>query len=320
MTDLQLGLLLLGVAAVVGVLAYNRWQERSARRQAEAAFRAGHSDVLLEEDGRREPHMGSMPGPARSPAPDLTQAAGSLATEDILPDPRIDYVVVLRMPAGIPGASALEAWRAVEQRFGKRALLAGSGSTGWKRVVPGGFETFNALQAALQLVSRGGVVGDTELIEFRTEVETMAARMGAEVSAPEMRLALESARKLDELCAETDIQIALHLVKQGAHESVHRQAAKEADGATYQVVARDDGATLLLDMPRTTNVMEAYAAMARQALHLASRLDAQLLDDRGHRLDERALSAIATQLEPLRRRLAEAGIEPGGALALRLFS
>ena len=312
MTDLQLGLLLLGIAAVVGVLAYNRWQERSARRQAESAFRAAHSDVLLDEDTRREPHMGPMPGPARSPAP--------AATGEVLPDPLIDYVVVLRMPAGIPGASALEAWRAVEQRFGKRALLAGSGNTGWKRVVPGGFETFNALQAALQLVSRGGVVGDTELIEFRTEIETMAARMGAEVSAPEMRLALESARKLDELCAETDIQIALHLVKQGADESLHRQAAEEADGAVYQVMARDDGATLLLDMPRTAHVMDAYAAMARQALHLASRLDAQLLDDRGHRLDERALSAIATQLEPLRRRLAEAGIEPGGALALRLFS
>jgi hypothetical protein len=318
MTDLQLGLLLLGIAAVVGVLAYNRWQERSARRQAEAAFRAEHPDVLLEEGARREPQMGSMPGPL--PTGPMPAAAGPHPAGEILPDPRIDYVIVLRVPAGVPGVSALEAWRAVEHRFGKRALLAGSGSAGWKRVVPGGFETFNALQAALQLVSRGGVVGDTELIEFRTEVETMAARMGAEVSAPEMRLALESARKLDELCAETDIQVALHLVKPGADEALHREAAAEADDGAYQVVARADGATLLLDMPRTMNVMQAYAAMARQALHLASRLEAQLLDDRGHPLDERALSVIATQLEPLRRRLADAGIEPGGSLALRLFS
>ena len=309
MTDLQLGLLLLGIAAVVGVFAYNRWQERSARRHAEAAFRAGHSDVLLDDAGRREPYIGTAPaGASRHPV------------GEVLPDPRIDYVVVLRMPAGIPGAAALEAWRPIEHRFGKRALLAGSGSAGWKRVVAGGFESFNALQAALQLVSRSGVVGDAELVEFRTEVETAAARIGAEVSAPEMRLALESARKLDELCAETDIQVALHLVKQGADDALYRQAVAEADGASYQVAARDDGATLLLDLPRTANVMEAYAAMTRQALHLASRLEAQLLDDRGHALDERALSAIATQLEPLRRRLADAGIEPGGTLAMRLFS
>jgi hypothetical protein len=310
MSDLQLGLLLLGIAAVVGVFAYNRWQERSARRHAEAAFRTGHADVLLDEDGRREPYIGQPPGGG-----DLRPVGG-----EILPDPRIDYVVVLRVPTGIPGAAALEPWRAIEQRFGRRALLAGSGSAGWKRVAAGGFDSFNALQAALQLVSRSGVVGDAELIEFRTEVETLAARMGAEVSAPEMRLALESARKLDELCAETDIQVALHLVKPGAHDALYREAADEANGAAYQVVAREGGATLLLDMPRTPNVMEAYAAMARQALQLASRLEAQLQDDRGHPLDERALSAIATQLEPVRRRLADAGIEPGGALAMRLFS
>jgi len=54
MTDLQLGLLVLGAAAVVGVVAYNRIQERSVRREAERTFGSSHSDVLL-GDERSEP-------------------------------------------------------------------------------------------------------------------------------------------------------------------------------------------------------------------------------------------------------------------------
>ena len=47
MTDLQLGLLVLGAVAVVGVVLYNRLQERAVRREAERAFATRHADVLL---------------------------------------------------------------------------------------------------------------------------------------------------------------------------------------------------------------------------------------------------------------------------------
>ena len=53
MSDLVLGLLVLGAVLFAGVLAYNRLQERAARRAAERAFRSQHSDVLLEEPPRR---------------------------------------------------------------------------------------------------------------------------------------------------------------------------------------------------------------------------------------------------------------------------
>src|SRR5204863_7499297 len=69
MTDLQLGLLVLGAAAVVGVVAYNRLQERAVRREAQRAFGSGHSDVLLDDArgdpaGRREPRL-EQPDAAR---------------------------------------------------------------------------------------------------------------------------------------------------------------------------------------------------------------------------------------------------------------
>lgn len=47
MTELQLGLIGLGATAVVGVFAYNKWQEYRHRKLAEAVMKPQHEDVLL---------------------------------------------------------------------------------------------------------------------------------------------------------------------------------------------------------------------------------------------------------------------------------
>ena len=51
MTDLQMGLIGLGGVAVMGVLAYNKWQERKHRKMAEELLGARQADVLLDEAG-----------------------------------------------------------------------------------------------------------------------------------------------------------------------------------------------------------------------------------------------------------------------------
>jgi hypothetical protein len=306
-------LLVLGAVAVVGVLVYNRFQERAVRREAQRAFGSAHSDVLLGSgEARREPVLGiAVPARAQSHAP--SQLAG-------LPDGRIDYIVVLRVPVGIPGAAASEAWRAIQQRFGARALLAGSDGSGWRPVAPGEFGSFTSLRAALQLVSRNGVVGDAELLEFRSEAETMASRIRAEVSAPEMKQALEAARELDKVCVDSDVQVAFHVVAPAAEPAAVEAAVGELGEGPYEVARRADGLTLVLDVPRTQDIVRAYEAMTRAAKQLAGKLGASVVDDRGNALDDRALAAIEAQLEPMRRRLVDQGIEPGSPLAQRLFS
>ena len=47
MTELQMGLIGLGATAVVGVFAYNKWQEHRHRKLAEAVLKPQHDDVLL---------------------------------------------------------------------------------------------------------------------------------------------------------------------------------------------------------------------------------------------------------------------------------
>jgi hypothetical protein len=314
MTDLQIGLLVLGAAAVIGVVVYNRIQERSVRRQAERAFGSPHPDVLLEgPEGRREPVLrrtGEIVAGSEKKAPQV----------DTLPDERVDYIIALRIPMGVPAAAVLEGWRAIEQRFPRRVLLAASGATGWRRISQGDFGSFTSLRAALQLVSRAGVIADTELLEFRSQVETLAARMRAEISSPEMRESLERARQLDKLCADTDIQVAFHVIGEHLAADAVDRAIGEIREAPYEVARRADGVTLILDIPRSADVVRAYEAMTRMAKHLAATLGGRVVDDRGNALDDRALAAIEAQIEPMRRQLAEGGIQPGGPLALRLFS
>lgn len=49
MTELQMGLIGLGGAAIVGVVAYNKWQEYRHRKLAEQLLQVQHTDVLLDQ-------------------------------------------------------------------------------------------------------------------------------------------------------------------------------------------------------------------------------------------------------------------------------
>lgn len=276
MSDLVLGLLVLGAVLFAGVLVYNRFQERAAQR----AFASGHPDALLADEpaARHEPVLHKVEPPRLA-----------------LPDRRVDYVIDVRLPR--PGV--LEGWSSVEQRFARRVML-----------VPGDDE--RTWHAALQLVSRAGVVSEAELVEFRSAVETLGAKAGGMLSAPEMRSALEAARELDKTCADSDIQVALHVIGQGIEAPAGEQP--------FQVVRREDGVTLVLDVAVTADLGHSYEAMARTGRTLAAAPGARLVDDRGNALDERALAAIGAQLEAVRQTLAGHDIETGSALARRLFS
>jgi FtsZ-interacting cell division protein ZipA len=331
MSELQIGLVAVGVLVVAGVLAYNRLQERGARRDAERAFRSGHVDVLL-DDGPL-PERATPVEPPRGPA---RQAADAPATGAV-PDPAIDYLIEFASDQPAAQATVREQWPAIERRHAPRALLgAGADGRSWR--------------AGLQLVSRDGAVGEADLIEFRSAVETLAAAVGATVAAPEMRAAVEAARALDAFCAEADIQVVVH-VQGGPFAGTKVRAAAEAHGlqleADGKFALRNDEGTLLytlgmrdgapfargamresapqaltlaLDVGRTPDTRRSFESMTRLAHQLAASLGGTMVDDNDRPLDERAVAAIAQQLDEVRARLEARGVPPGGPAALRLFS
>ena len=329
MSELQIGLLAIGAAVVAGVLVYNRLQERGARRDAERAFRSQHADALFDP-----------PAPAREPVeplhPHATHRAPAAAPQ-AQPDPAVDYIV--EFTSTQPGAqtTVLEQWPAIERRHAHRALIAANpDGTSWR--------------AGLQLASRDGAIGEADLIEFRSAIETLASQVGGSASAPEMRAAVDAARALDAFCADTDIQVVVH-VEGGPFAGTKIRAAAEASGLAlepggrfalrndaqqllYTLAARDGsafaaatmkdaapaGLSLALDVARTPDTHRSFESMARLAHQLASVLGGSIVDDNGRALDERAVGAIAQQLDAVRALLEAKGIAPGSPTALRLYS
>lgn len=331
MSELQIGLLVIGVLVVAGVLAYNRIQERGAKRDAERAFRSGHVDVLLDTPVRE---LETALEPPRAMHRPMSAAPAAPVAE---PDPAIDYIV--EFTSGQPAARATvqEQWAAIARRHAPRALLGvAADGRSWR--------------AGLQLVSRDGAVGEADLIEFRSAVETLAASVGATVTAPEMRAAVDSARALDEFCAEADVQVVVH-VQGGPFAGTKVRAAAEAGGLAlesdgrfalrndaqqmlYTLGARDGAMfaaatmreaapvalTLALDLARTPDTRRSFESMARLAHQLASVLGGGIVDDNGNALDDRSVAAIAQQLDAVRAQLEARGVPPGSPTALRLFS
>jgi hypothetical protein len=311
MSDLQIGLLAAGVLVVAGIFAYNSMQERRARRTAERVFRSAHADALMDGDvpARREPGFEAAP---RRDLPTEAQA---------LPDARLDYVIELNLQQLTSAAAVAAQWAPFEHRFAGRVLLAASPDRStWRPLAAAG--SCAAVRAALQLTSRGGPVGEAELIEFRSAADTLAAGIAATVEAPEVRRAVEAARELDQLCVDTDIQVVLHVVPQpGVAFDAGADMPTPGQQGAFAVGRREDGAfSLSLDVPRTAEVRRSYDAMVVRARDLCVTLGGMIVDDNGRALDERALAAIGEQLDAVLETLAARGIEPGGPAALRLFA
>jgi hypothetical protein len=337
MSELQLGLLAIGVVLVVGVFAYNRRQETVARREAESGVRPAHRDALIEPAPPRTSGVAPPEKPPQAPPRTPTMSAG-------LPDSRIDYVVELTFNEAVTAGMLVQHWKANEHRYASRVILAcDGGGAGWRRLSIDDLAAVDALRAGLQLVTQDGAVSDAELIEFRAAVETLAAATGASVSAPEIRAAAETAKDLDEFCADSDIQVVVHVVApSGGTLSAERiRSSAESSGLVAEdggrLALRDAGGQLLyalgpldaaqaaavsltLDVPRVPDFPRAFESMVRFGSQLAAEMGGDLVDDNRNPLNERSLRAIGAQLDTVRAGFDERGIPPGSPSALRLFS
>lgn len=244
MSDLQIGLLVLGLCVVAGVLAYNWWQERQFRKRGERAFQRPESDVLLA--GGAEPAAGVRPGshapriePQFASAPLPSAAAGAetesalpLARRDDMPDRKIDYVAEIRAGEVIP-AAAISALRQALVRSGKRIVLAGYDyhSRTWQPVADGN-QWFTSLQVGLQLVDRTGPVARGQLELMAATVKDHARNISAIAEVPEIEPALVAAGDLNEFCTNVDVIVGINIIAhtgQVFHGAQIRALADAAD-------------------------------------------------------------------------------------------
>ncbi len=230
MSDLQIGLAVLGVLIVGAVLAFNWWQERQFRRRGEQTFPGGHDDVLLGqsaapsmaatapqhsfEESRIEPSMEPRMEPQLDPAPEAVAPAFAPAAKaggGDVPRPEIDYIVELRAGEFI-AAEKLARLRQSLPGLTRRISFGGLNyqSKAWEALKDDG--SYTSVRVALQLVDRTGPVNDEQLRAFGDAIRATASEMAAIADLPDFAPALEQAVALDEFCADVDVLVGINVI------------------------------------------------------------------------------------------------------------
>lgn len=260
MNELHISLAIAGVLIVIGVYAFNRYQERKFRRQSEHDFEGGDEDILLEpadeempHDVRREPSMEAsaqaFDGVGEDTIPfEPPQAASSYSSpervEKALPvaeaeplstqalDEVVDYVAAV-YPKESAASTVLFELESKFEGFSRPLRLFGqNGRTGILESVKAGSHTYDKLLIALQLVNRSGALAAAELDDFCARAQALADALTSMVDLPDRADALARAATLDEFCASVDVLIGMNVVTAGGETipATKIRALAEASG------------------------------------------------------------------------------------------
>lgn len=264
MSELQIGLLVLGGSVVGLVYGFNVVQEWRFRRKTRQSFSRTEDDVLLNvpknnvRDGvkadRLEPVLldaGRIefddPEPNFEPEipvmshvepdsepvglqgegvdPALLDSADHQALVVAMLDPSLDFICEVVFHEPLELASM--------PRFNvaKRVQIIGRTEKGlWKpaEVLPG--IRYKQINIGLQLVDRSGAVTEQELASFCQQVSRFAEEYSAAVSFPQRQQKLVAARELDRFCAEVDVLIGINVVPRQAIEGTRLRSFVESTG------------------------------------------------------------------------------------------
>ena len=353
MSELQLGLLGIGILVVAGVLIYNKLQEAKLKRRAEEVFGSRHDDVLLEGQPGAAPSPRPASGERIEPTFSAMPAAPTeaAAASGVL-DPRIDFIASLESDAAAAGEAISTA--IVDSTANPAKAVSWEGynrqTAGWEPLATSG--EYTMLRAGLQLADRKGAVSEQELAEFGVMTQAVAEAIGARIALADSGAALQRAQQLDALCVDVDVQIGLNLVTRSAGAPGTRiRALAEAQGLALErdgrFHRRDDtglelytlcnteaaaftadgmkalstkGLTLLFDVARVPGGIATFDRFVEFTRSLAGALSAAIVDDNRQPLNDAGLAKIRAQLEVLYQSMEKQGIPAGSRLALRLFS
>ncbi|MEO1765715.1 cell division protein ZipA C-terminal FtsZ-binding domain-containing protein [Thiobacter aerophilum] len=245
MNDLQLSLLALGALVILGVVAYNAWQERRFRKLAQERFQAQRDDVLFGAT-----RLGKTPSQTRiepTVSPALAPGEPEVLREPAHPPatppadaewpPEVDRAIacVARLELAEPQVGqTVKAALATDMPWDKPCTWYGRTPGGEWMAVAEARESaeFAVVVGALQLADRAGAVTAETVDRFLHQAQEAAARLMAVAQLPEKAATLEAARALDEFCADVDVLVGVNVVAvgQASFPGTQLRALAEAAG------------------------------------------------------------------------------------------
>ncbi len=340
MSDLQIGLISLGVLLILAVVSFNWWQDRRVRQKMQEHFPEAEQDPLMgglpPTVGRREPGFGLRESSAEMAADDAAEA-----------DATCEVVIDISFAQPVPSQQLYAAIQSIHQVGNKPVRTFAEREGGGHRARLRENEAYVSMQLAVALANRSGALTDIEWSHLWTMAQGLAERFDGSVEGPEQAEVLERAKELDRLCADLDAQVGLALrlegtqpvsdvtriVKESGFMPHSKQLAWMAESGVPRFTLLFDGVhagdvqsagvdriDLLLDLPNSPADEQAFSRMASVGRDLASRLGAILVDDQGRPLSDGADHTIDEQLLDLYTKLEKAGFPAGEERTVRVFS
>ena len=347
LSDLQLALAVIGLLILIAVAVLNIKYARARRNARE------QSTYSLDERFAREPSFGqgfADPDLSGRSEPNFGEAFSKTmaAPEKFVIDPRIDCVITLRFDEGISGAEILaemNTWSDLEVPSSTRWMCEGLNANvdvaeDWEELQPD--STYSDLQLAIQLAGRKGPIGVLELSDFCSRAQALAETLGSQIDMPSVSAMLESAKELDLMAAENDIQLSINVIFDepcpwGNFDALMRQRGFKLsrNGRQYEYLSKGaliftsadldpnksvTQVTLLLEVPLVSQEERAFERMLAEGVEIAQAAHGRLVDDNGINLSEAAVISIRQHLDVLYAVLEKSGIPAGSSTASRLFS
>ena len=306
---------------------------------------ANHDDVLHapvaagndEADARHWPDEGLSNQADDIESAEAEAAPADVAEPDPLPDAQVEHVVILEPPAPV-NTDRLVALTSSLRHVGSKPVRIEVERLGshWGPLTAG--EKAVRIRCSLLLANRQGPLNAVELSDFNAAIESLAGKLQAPVSIPDMAPILRNARDLDTLAARLDTQIEVRVELPEAAEPnrvagvVRHLGLSERGNGRYEAFA-DSGDSLftlafnqtrdqidfVLDVPRTAEKYEAWEGMVACAQSMAQALGGRLVDSSGRGLSVGMIGTVSRQLARRYAELAQVGLAAGNAAALRVF-
>lgn len=347
LSDLQFALAVIGILILLLVAIFNikhAYARKKARQQGE---------YFSDDRFAREPTFGQSLTDGESLERSEPSFNNSLYQSNPVPekfaiDPRIDCVITLRFDEAISGVEILEevsTWTDLGSQASARWMCEGlntdiDAAEAWEALNPG--STYAELQLAIQLVSRRGPISVLELSDFCSRAQALAETLGSQIDMPSVSTMLESAKELDAMAADSDIQLSINILLDescpwGNFDALMRQRGFKLarNGRQYEYYSNGvlifnsteldpnrtvTQLTLLLEVPLVVQEERAFEKMLDKGIEIAQTVHGRLVDDNGINLSEAAVISIRQHLDVLYANLEKSGVPSGSSTASRLFS
>lgn len=270
-------------------------------------------------------------------------------------NPETDSVALILADAPIEANRYHEAI-AHSQQIGRGVNWEGMVEGQWRPIPDYDSASYREMRAGIQLSDRRGPIAVGTLTAFSDSVAQFAASVNAVSQREDVNQALARAATVDEFCADTDIEIGINVIgKNGATFPITKlRGLAEAQGMvaldTGEYVMRDElgrllytlrnmdvtqppgikntgavsgylgGITFVLDLPRTERPVKVFENMTTFAIKFADVLHGDVVDDNKRVLTANGRKAIAETIATITAQMISKGVEPGSAIALRLYS